>query len=275
MTDGNFILVNSAFVPSSQYRLSIKESEEFLFSERIRAIRSSFPFFRESLEMIKLKLLIFNLSFQKLTENDGAGLKRQMEKTLTKNKHFLGSVITVRFWISGQTPQFSIQSEKLENAGYELNVNGLYVSVFQNIRKSISSLSNLQEGSELCWKIAASHLKSTTFDQFLLLNSENHIIEATGSNIYLVKKGTIHGASIDQGAYADIAKPLLQEIFKRLKLPYTENDGITEKELLEADEVFLANAIDGIQWVVGFEGKRYFNHTVRKINDLFISRLTN
>ena len=39
-------------------------------TEKIRAVRSSFPFFSESIEMIKLKLLIFNQSFPELIENE-------------------------------------------------------------------------------------------------------------------------------------------------------------------------------------------------------------
>jgi branched-chain amino acid aminotransferase len=273
MNEGNYILVNGSFVPSVEYRISPVESEGFLFSEKIRAVRSSFPFFSESLEMIKLKLLLFNQSFPELLENEGAELKRQMERTLTKNKQFLGSVLTIRFWISEQIIQYSIQSTKLENTNYELNSNGLYISVFQNIRKSISSLSNLPEGSELYWRIAGNHLKDTSFDQFLLLNTEDQIIEAIRANVYLIRSGVVKGASIHHGAFVDITKPLMLNLFNKLKLRFDEDNGITQKDLMEADEIFLVNAIDGIQWIVGFEGKRYFNHTIRKINDLFIRSL--
>lgn len=274
MNEGNFIQVNGSFLPAAEYRISLQESEGFLFSEKIRSVRTTFPFFRESLEMIKLKLLIFNQSFPDLMEREGAELKRQMERTLTKNKHFLGSVLSIRFWVSGLQINYSLQSTKLENTGFELNNNGLYISVFQNVRKSISSLSNSSTESELYWKIADNHLKTTTFNQFLLLNTDDQIIEAIGSNVYLIKSGLVKGASIQHGAYADITKPLMLNIFNKLQLSYTENFGITEQDLMESDEIFLVNAIDGIRWVVGFEGKRYFNHTIRKINDLFFRSLT-
>lgn len=274
MNEGNFIQVNGSFLPAAEYRISLQESEGFLFSEKIRSVRTTFPFFRESLEMIKLKLLIFNQSFPDLMEREGAELKRQMERTLTKNKQFLGSVLSIRFWVSGLQINYSLQSTKLENTGFELNNNGLYISVFQNVRKSISSLSNSSTESELYWKIADNHLKTTTFNQFLLLNTDDQIIEAIGSNVYLIKSGLVKGASIHHGAYADITKPLMLNIFNKLQLSYTENFGITEQDLMESDEIFLVNAIDGIRWVVGFEGKRYFNHTIRKINDLFFRSLT-
>jgi branched-chain amino acid aminotransferase len=107
----------------------------------------------------------------------------------------------------------------------------------------------------------------------VLLNEEDQIIEAPGSNIYVLKSGMIKGASIHHGAYADITKSLLLRIFETLKIPYNETDGLTEQDLNEADEIFLVNALDGIRWIIGFEGKRYFNQTTRKINNLFVKSL--
>jgi branched-chain amino acid aminotransferase len=260
-------------VSVAEYRISLKESEGLLFSEKIRAVRSAFPFYGETLEMIKQKLMIFNQTFPELTENDGAELKRQMERTLTKNKQFLGAVLTIRFWISDQKIQYSIQSAKHENAGYGLNDKGLYVTVFDTIRKSVSSLSNTSLGSELNWRIAGNYPKDIASDEFLLMNTDGQIIEAVGSNVYLIKGRMVKGASIYHGAYADISKPLMLSVYNKLQLRYSEKDGINDQDMKEADEILLVNAIDGIRWVVGFEGKRYFNNAIRKINELFVSSL--
>lgn len=270
--DGNYILVNGSFISSADYRISIQESEGLLFAEKIRSVRTTFPFFRPSLEMIRRKLLIFHQAFPDLIENDGAELKRQMERTLTKNKHFLGSVLSVRFWFFEQKIHYSIQSTKTDHTGYELNNKGMYISIARDIWKSVSSLSNCSLGSEIYWKIAAIPNDSSC-DELLLLNSEDQIIEAPQSNIYLVKSGEIKGASIHHGAYADITKSYLFKIFDILKISYNETKGLTEQDLKEADEIFLVNALEGIRWVIGFEGKRYFNQTTRKINTLFVKNL--
>ncbi|HCY40984.1 MAG TPA: hypothetical protein DHV48_06455 [Prolixibacteraceae bacterium] len=275
MSQGNYILVNGSFLPAADFGISLDESDGFLFSVKIRAVRSAFPFFAESLKMIKFHFMLFNQTFPELTENEGAELKRQMERTLTKNKQFLGALLTIRFWVSEQKVSYSIQSEKLESINYQLNTNGLYVAVFQEIKKTAGSLSNFATGSELYWKLAEIHLKSSSFDQFMILNNKDLIVEAIRSNVYLLKRNSVFGASMQQGAYADITKPLMLTIFEQLKLSYSENDGITVQNLLDADEILLVDAITGIQWVVGFEGKRYFNNAIRKINDLFVRSLTN
>jgi len=272
INDGNFILVNGSFISSSEYRISIQESESVLFTEKIRSVRTTFPFFRASLEMIRLKLMIFHQSFPDLLDNEGAELKRQMERTLTKNKHFLGSHLSIRFWFIDQKLNFSIQSFKTDHTGYELNNKGLYISISREIWKSVSSLSNCSLGSEMYWNIVCKP-KDSAMDELVLLNDEEQIIEAPGSNIYLVKNGTIKGASIHHGAYADITKPLMLKIFDTLKITYDETDGLTEQDMKEADEIFLVNALDGIRWIIGFEGKRYFNQATRKINNLFVKNL--
>lgn len=274
MNNGNFILVNGSFISSSDYRISIYESEGLLFSEKIRSVRTSFAFFSESLETMRLKLLIFHQSFPELLENDGSELKRQMGRTLTKNKHFLGSILSVRFWFTEQILQYSIQSIKTESTGYELNNKGLYISLSRDVRKSHSSLSNCSLGSEIYWNIAAIQPKESNINELVLLNYENKITETPRSNIYLIKNGIIKGASVHHGAYTDITKSLLLKIFETLKISYNEEDGITIQDLNNAEEIFLVNAIDGIRWVIGFEGKRYFNHTIRKINNLFVKSIS-
>lgn len=274
MKDGSYILVNGLFVPADKYKITLTEAESLLFTERIRSVRTSFPFFRESVEMIKYKLMLFNQSCPEVMENEGADLKRQMERTLTKNKHFLGAVLSIRFWLSEDKLQCSVQSTKTEHSSYELNNKGLYICISYEIRKAVSSLSNTSMGSEMYWDIARNRLNDPA-NELLLLNNEDQIIEAPHSNIYIVKNGMIKGASIRQGAFADISKPLMMNIFQQMRISYNESEGITEMDLKEADEVFLVNSLDGIQWIIGFQGKRYFNQVVRKIYNVFINTLFN
>lgn len=196
-----------------------------------------------------------------------------MERTLTKNKQFLGAELSLRFWLYEEKLQYSIQSIKTEHTEYELNTKGLYISVYREIWKSVSSLSNCSLGSEVFWNIADRHPIDTFIDVSVLFNNKDQIIEVPRSNIYFIKNGAIKGASIQHGAYADITKPFMLKIFENLKISYDETEGLTEQNLLEADEIFLVNALDGIRWVIGYEGKRYFHNTIRKINNLFARNL--
>lgn len=273
MNKGKYILVDGTFVPTDGYRISVPESEDLNFSEKFRAIRSTFPFFRETFELIRLKLLYYNQSFPEFTADDGVELKRQLERTLTKNKHFMGAVVKLTFRFFRQKVHYTIQSEKTDSVGYELNEKGLYIEIINPIQKSISSLSSLSLGSEIYWNIAACHLKESTADELLIVNTSNSIVEAPESNIYLIKGKTVQGASAGHGAYTDITKPFMLELFNKLNLKYTEDEEITEADLREAEELLIVNSIKGIRWVIGFEDKRYFSNTIRKINELFSQKV--
>lgn len=269
MNTGKYILVNGTFIPTDEYRISLQESDAFLFAEKIRAVRTNFPFFSETLEIIKLKLLIFNQSFPEFTDRDGSGFKRQLERTLTKNKLFLGAIFTINFRCLNDKLHYTIHAEKFENTDFELNEKGLFVDVFDKIQKPSSSLSNLSLGSEVYWNIARNHLKGSLVDQFLLVNQEDNVVEAIEANVYLIIGNEIIGASCEHGAYLDISQPLLLDIVGKLNLRYSERDKITLQDICSAEEIMTVNAIEGIRWIVGFEGKRFFNNTIRKISDIF------
>ena len=49
------------------------------------------------------------------------------------------------------------------------------------------------------------------------------------------------------------------DIAKMKKWPIHDLKSIPSNELLEAEEVFLTNSVVGVQWVMGFRDKRYFN----------------
>jgi len=274
MSKGKYILVDGSFMQTDEYRISLAESEVLHFSEKFRAIRTSFPFFNETLELIRLKLLYYNQLFPEFTTDNGSGLKRQLERVLTKNKHFLGAIVTLTFRFNGKKVHYTIQSEKTEPVGYELNEKGLYIEIIRPIQKSTSSLSGLSMGSEIYWNIAASHLKESTADDLLIVNTSDGIIEAPESNIYLIKGKTIRGASSERGAYVDITKSLMLKLFGKLNLDYAENEEITDLHLREAEELLIVNSMKGIRWVIGFEDKRYFNNTIRKINELFNQQIS-
>ena len=55
-----------------------------------------------------------------------------------------------------------------------------------------------------------------------------------------------------------VMRQVVIKLAKQANIPFTEAQ-INPDILYEADEVFLTNAAKGIQWVMGFGVKRYFN----------------
>lgn len=274
MSAGKYILFDGTFVPTGEFRLGAQDLDVVRISEKFRAVRTAFPFFRESFEILKLKLVIFNREFHEFTERDGAGLLRQMSRTLTKNKLFMGACLTLTIWFAEDKAHYSIQSEKLEFADYVLNERGLFVNVFDKIQKPVSALSTLTTGSELYWKIARSQ-KPEWADEMLIINDEDLVVEAPESNIYLITGNRVKAASDQHGAYMDVTRTSMLKIFRQLRMSFSDEDGISADDLENADELMLVNSVDGIRWVAGLGGKRYFNTTIKKAQSLFERQTAN
>ena len=76
--------------------------------------------------------------------------------------------------------------------------------------------------------------------------------------------GELQTPSIDQGCVAGVMRERIIELTKEKGKKCLEKK-ISAKDLLSADEVFLANAIEGIRWVGAIRNKRYFNSFSRKL----------
>ena len=57
------------------------------------------------------------------------------------------------------------------------------------------------------------------------------------------------------------------ELASELGLKTSQQITITETLLLEADEIFLTNAIEGVRWVLAFKNRRYFNKVSKLLCD--------
>lgn len=273
MNSGKYTLANGTFIQSDEYRISDLDSKAMNFTEKIRSVRTIMPFFNETLELIRYKLELYNQSFPEFTDHQGTDLKRQLERTLTKNKHFLGAVLSLTIRFTENKISWTVQSEKLKETDYELNEKGLYISTFEDIQKPASAISNLSIGSEIYWNLAQAQVKNQMTDRILILNPENYILEVPESNIYTIKGNLVCTPHISDGAYADISQPRIIEAIHGLNLEFSEDTPLTKYSLQESDEVFIVNATEGIRWIAGFEGKRFYNNTTRKINEEFSKRL--
>ncbi|TLX76098.1 aminotransferase IV [Labilibacter sediminis] len=195
-------------------------------------------------------------------------------KLLQNKKAFSASRVRIELFRSGgglYTPQqnkinFLIESSEIPNAKYELNDKGLFVDVYGEMMKEYNPVSFFKNGNSLHYILAAIHKQNKDLNDCFLVNQQGKIIEAISSNLFWVKKKVIYTPSVYSGCVAGIMRQVIIDLIKQNnELNLVELQGASNDELLNADEIFLTNAIQGIQWVVGYREKRYFNHTAKKI----------
>jgi branched-chain amino acid aminotransferase len=166
---------------------------------------------------------------------------------------------------------FLIEVKQLDTVGYNLNKKGLWVDIYAEIKKQITKISNLKTGSALLYVMAGLTKTSLRLDDCLLVNENGHIIESVNSNVFVIKNGTLYTSPITDGCIDGVMRKQILAIAAQNKILAFEQS-ITVHTLTDGDEVFLTNAISGIQWVGQFKNKFYTNQRtvffVEKLNEL-------
>lgn len=147
---------------------------------------------------------------------------------------------------------------------FELNSKGLEIDIYSDLKKQKNFLSNFKTKNGLLYVMGAIAAKEKHLDDLLITNEKGGILESTNSNVFIVSNGVLYTPSLDEGCLAGTMRMQVINLALQHGIKVYECN-ILPQNILAADEIFLTNAIRGIQWVGGYRTKRYFNTTARKI----------
>lgn len=159
---------------------------------------------------------------------------------------------------------WTMESSELEHEHYELNTRGLVTEIFDGVYKPVNQLSNLKSANALVYVMAGIFRKEQEMDDCYILNQYGRIAETNHSNLFILLDDKLITPPLSEGCIAGTMRDTVIELARKEGLKVEER-GILEKNLLEAEEVFITNAIQGIQWVGAYKDKRYFNFVARKL----------
>jgi branched-chain amino acid aminotransferase len=162
---------------------------------------------------------------------------------------------------------FLIETEEISDA-YLLNQKGLWIDIYSEIKKPINKLSGLKTANALIYVMAGLAKQSMKLDECFLINEKGTICESISSNIFVVKNGTICTPPLSDGCLEGVMRKQIIEIAAQHKILAFENT-VTVNTLMNGDEIFLTNSINGVQWVGQFKQKFYTN----KLSQFFIEKL--
>lgn len=167
------------------------------------------------------------------------------------------------------TPQDSgldvcITASELESLHYTLNKSGLTTDIYPDMKCSPNPLSRFKNIASSLYVQSGIWAKSNQLDTALIQNDKMGIIESTSSNLFLVSNGVLYTPGLDSGATAGIMRAQIINIALASGMKVYECN-LTPQNMLVADEVFLSNAVQGMQWVGSYRTKRYFNATTSEL----------
>ena len=145
---------------------------------------------------------------------------------------------------------------------------GLIVDLYTDFRKPYSDLSHLKSNNALIYVMAGLYKKKFAFDEVFLLNQEGNLCEGLISNIFIYYEKTLYTPALTEGCVEGVMRRVVMEMAEHEGVPVVEAQ-ISPDIMKEADEIFCTNAVQGVQWVMGYKQKRYFN----KISRIFQEKL--
>ncbi|MDR3679886.1 MAG: aminotransferase class IV [Flavipsychrobacter sp.] len=156
-------------------------------------------------------------------------------------------------------PGIVIECFPIDEGTLQLNENGLAVGFAAGIQKSADSLANLKSCNALVYAIAAQQAMTSKWNDALISNTNNHIIESTIANVFWIKGGAIYTPPLKDGCVAGVMREHIMSTLAYHKIDIQQQN-LDIKTLLQADEVFLTNAIRKIRWV-GILGDKIFTNS--------------
>jgi branched-chain amino acid aminotransferase len=151
-----------------------------------------------------------------------------------------------------------LEMQPLEEPRYFLNEKGLIMDIFTEIPKPSNYLSNIKTCNSLVYVMAGLYKTQNKLDEVFLLNQNGFLCEAGSSNIFVLYQNHLYTPALSEGCVEGVMRQVVINLAKQNNIPVTEAQ-INPEILYEADEVFLTNAGRGIQTVMGFGVRRYFN----------------
>lgn len=164
---------------------------------------------------------------------------------------------------------FIVEATPIHLREFVVKDQGISIDVFTEMKKSYSRLSPFKIMGNHVYIQAAVWAKANNLTDALIINDQNRIIEATSSNVFIVKNGSLHTPAVESGCVGGVMRMAVINAAIREGIPVFESE-IDVNDITFADEVFLTNAISGISWVGSFRNKRYYHklsaRLIAKIN---------
>lgn len=239
----------------------------------------------ESMRMLKGQLKFADLHADRLqrgmkalkidgySQMDTYFLKEVAEQLAARNKAKHGRLrLTVYRDAEGlYTPSqnkagYCLEFTPADEPRYFLNEKGLIVDIFTDLPKPLNFLSNIKTCNSLTYVMAALYRSQNNLDEAFLLNQNGFLCEATSANVFVWYQNHLYTPALSEGCVEGVMRQVIINIARKNNIPITEAQ-INPEILYEADEVFVTNASKGIQSVMGYGIRRYFNKLSKGLMD--------
>ncbi|WP_166382930.1 MULTISPECIES: aminotransferase class IV [unclassified Polaribacter] len=139
------------------------------------------------------------------------------------------------------------------------------LDVYKDFYNYSGLLSTIKTNNRMLNTLASIFADENDLDNCILLNEKKGVVEVTNGNIFVIKGNVIKTPALSEGCIKGIARNKVIEILSKNKDFTLEETSISPFEIQKADEVFITNAIIGVQPVTGYKKKVFTTEIGNKI----------
>jgi branched-chain amino acid aminotransferase len=177
-------------------------------------------------------------------------------------------------WVpENHEPRFLITHAALQSAQYEWLEFGLVVGLCESVRLPVDSFSSFKTLNGPRYIAAAREAHGRGWDDGIVLNAYDRISESTTSNVFWFEGDVLYTPPLSDGCVTGTLRKLLLLLRAEDGLPVREKPA-TFATVLDADELFLTNAVRGIRWVRKLEGKVYDHTKTRALFEKVVAAIS-
>nr|BFF36993.1 aminotransferase class IV [Tenacibaculum mesophilum] len=139
------------------------------------------------------------------------------------------------------------------------------MDVFKDFYNYSGLLSTIKTTNRMLNTLAAVFAEENDLDNCILLNERKGVVETINGNIFVVKGNTIKTPALTEGCIKGIIRKKVIEIIEKHGEYTIDETTISPFEIQKADEVFITNAVVGIQPVTNYRKKEFSTVITNKI----------
>jgi branched-chain amino acid aminotransferase len=160
---------------------------------------------------------------------------------------------------------YVISCQEIEDSFFIADDKFIEVELFKDHFITSGLLSTLKSNNKLVNILASIYADENGYNNCILLNEKKSVVEFTNGNIFLVKDNVVKTPPLTEGCLKGVAREKIIDIIDKSKDLELKEESISPFELQKADEMFMTNAIKGIQSISKYRKKEYNSNVAKNL----------
>ena len=131
------------------------------------------------------------------------------------------------------------------------------IDIFKDFYNYSGILSTIKTNNRMVNILASIFADENYLDNCILINEKKGVVEVANGNIFVLKDNIIKTPAVTEGCIKGIIRKKIIEIINKNNDFEIEETSISPFEIQKADEVFITNAIIGLQPVTNYKKKKF------------------